>query len=302
MVCPNCGAENENDATFCMSCGFDLSQPQTAGEGTSPESNICGNCGVVLPSDAVFCSKCGTKAEARADQSAGGGKTMFFGAMQEKGKAKLILVKGGGMEGVSYNLSSTDHVTGREEGFILFPDDNACSPKHANFFYFGGKLFVEDQNSLNGVYVRIKAPVEIVDGMWMPIGEQLFKANLESDLPQMDGISLPSSDDDTLLFAGSEIEKTKLKLTHVLEGGHQGMVVFPDKENFTVGRESCDLNFPDDGFISGKHSRITKSGDKYFLADNGSKNGTFYRIGTEQELMHGDYLFIGEQLLRVEVT
>jgi len=298
-ICPNCGAENEQDATFCMSCGFDLANKKANSVANS--GNICPGCKAIMSSDAVFCSKCGTKLSGNSDvQASSGGKTMFFGAMQEKGKGKLILVRGGGMEGISYSLQSNDHLAGREEGFILFPDDKYCSPRHANFFYFGGKLFVEDQNSLNGVYVRIKSPVELKNGMIFRVGEQLFRADLDSRLDDVP--ELPDAREDVKLFAGAPIEEPRLRLRQILEGGHAGMVVFPEKETFTMGREGCDLNFPDDTFISGKHARITRSGDKYFLADNGSKNGTFYRIDSEQELMHGDYLFIGDQLLRVEIT
>ena len=38
------------------------------------------------------------------------------------------------------------------------------------------------------------------------------------------------------------------------------------------------------------------------LTDLGSKNGTFVRITDESPLNHGDYVFLGQQLLRVEVT
>ena len=45
------------------------------------------------------------------------------------------------------------------------------------------------------------------------------------------------------------------------------------------------------------------SGDGSFtLTDAGSKNGTYVRIEGEHELSHGDYLFLGKQLLRVEMT
>ena len=36
--------------------------------------------------------------------------------------------------------------------------------------------------------------------------------------------------------------------------------------------------------------------------DLGSKNGTFLRLKEESLLSHGDYVFIGQQLLRVEIT
>ena len=38
------------------------------------------------------------------------------------------------------------------------------------------------------------------------------------------------------------------------------------------------------------------------LTDLGSKNGTFVRINDESPLDHGDYVFLGQQLLRVEIT
>jgi pSer/pThr/pTyr-binding forkhead associated (FHA) protein len=38
------------------------------------------------------------------------------------------------------------------------------------------------------------------------------------------------------------------------------------------------------------------------ISDLGSKNGTFVRIGDETQLIHGDYVFLGQQLLRVEIS
>jgi pSer/pThr/pTyr-binding forkhead associated (FHA) protein len=38
------------------------------------------------------------------------------------------------------------------------------------------------------------------------------------------------------------------------------------------------------------------------LTDLGSKNGTFVRINDDLALEHGDHVFLGQQLLRVEVT
>ena len=71
-----------------------------------------------------------------------------------------------------------------------------------------------------------------------------------------------------------------------------------------MGREANTLNFPDDRFISGHHARLDASSDadEVILTDTGSRNGTFIRIEGAQELFHGDYLFVGQQLLRVEIA
>jgi hypothetical protein len=44
------------------------------------------------------------------------------------------------------------------------------------------------------------------------------------------------------------------------------------------------------------------SGETLTLVDQGSRNGTYVRIRGERELGNGDYLFLGRNLLRVEVT
>jgi pSer/pThr/pTyr-binding forkhead associated (FHA) protein len=38
------------------------------------------------------------------------------------------------------------------------------------------------------------------------------------------------------------------------------------------------------------------------VTDLGSRNGTFVRVTGEHVLKHGDYVFLGQQLLRVEIV
>ena len=69
-----------------------------------------------------------------------------------------------------------------------------------------------------------------------------------------------------------------------------------------IGREDGDLNFPGDIYMSAKHATVESSGDKFILTDHDSRNGTYIRIKTERALTHGDYIFIGRKLLRVELN
>lgn len=70
----------------------------------------------------------------------------------------------------------------------------------------------------------------------------------------------------------------------------------------TLGREGNDINFPEDPFISGHHAELRLSGGVLSVTDLGSRNGTFIRIRGERALKHGDYVFLGQQLLRVEIV
>ena len=80
------------------------------------------------------------------------------------------------------------------------------------------------------------------------------------------------------------------------------MVVCARSSGLQIGREGGDLNFPTDLYMSASHCKIEESSGKLTLTDLNSRNGTYIRIKAERELAHGDYLFIGRKLLRVEIT
>jgi pSer/pThr/pTyr-binding forkhead associated (FHA) protein len=54
--------------------------------------------------------------------------------------------------------------------------------------------------------------------------------------------------------------------------------------------------------MSASHCKLEDVSGKVTLTDLNSRNGTYLRIKAEKELAHGDYLFIGRKLLRVEIT
>jgi len=76
---------------------------------------------------------------------------------------------------------------------------------------------------------------------------------------------------------------------------------FPIPESgIQLGRERGDVLFPEDGYVSGLHCRLSWDGTALSLIDLGSSNGTFVRI-SEGEFRSGDILLMGQQLFRVAV-
>jgi pSer/pThr/pTyr-binding forkhead associated (FHA) protein len=215
--------------------------------------------------------------------------------MQTPGKAKLILIKGEGMDGISYHLNSTEHLAGRIEGAILFTDDKWLSPKHANFYYQDEKLVVRDEGSVNGIFVCSRESVSVPDGTVFMAGEQVLKVER---VPEYND---DPSDDGTYFFSSPRREPT-FRVVQVLEGGGSGMIVHAKDARVEIGREGGDMNFPNDPYISSRHLRVELEGDALKIVDLGSKNGTYLKISGETALTHGDYLFMGKQLLRVEIT
>lgn len=255
----------------------------------------CSNCGADVPVAHRFCGKCGHPMQGAPPQVDAVGQTAFFGAMQTLGKAKLILIRGEGMDGVSYHLNAAEHIAGRKAGAILFPEDNYLSPRHANFFYDGGRLFVRDEGSLNGIFTRIREPAALTDGDVFLAGEELLRV----EMGELGGQTV--APDHTHFFASPRPART-FRLTQLFEGGRSGLCYFVRGDTVTVGREGCDVNFADDRFISGRHCRIDFTPQGAAITDLQSRNGTYVRIQGQRELSHGDYLFLGKQLLRVEIT
>lgn len=246
---------------------------------------VCPECGADVAAHHKFCGKCGHPMNGVAPPE----------PPPAAGRARLILVRGEGMDGVSYHLNAAEHVAGRKSGAILFPEDQYLSPRHANFFYVGGKLKVRDENSLNGVYVRIRQPVELADGDLFLAGEELLRV----ELTELAGDTV--SGDHTHFFASPRASRP-WRIRQIFEGGRAGRCVVAQQESVVIGREHCDIDFPDDRFISGRHCRLDFEDRRAVLTDLQSRNGTYVRVTGERDLEHGDCVFIGRQLLRVEMN
>lgn len=330
IVCGKCDGFNPVGAPRCVMCGTYITASQ-AGEPDAPPASVgakpgsgtvdvgasseghstsaasaagqeedmdqasyyvCTECSSPVPSGHKFCGACGGAVPDPVQHLS----TDYFGAMQQPGKARLILIRGDqGVDGLSYLLQGTDHIAGRNDAQILFPEDAWLSPRHANFIYRGDKLVVRDEGSKNGVYVRVRGSVSLAVGDPFLCGEQIFKIMATPK-------DTSGPDPDQTYFYSSPKRPSPFRLVQVVAGGAEGMVFCARESSATIGREACDLNFPEDIYMSGNHAKIEMTGDTFTLTDEESRNGTYARIKGEQELGHGDYLFLGKQLLRVEMT
>jgi len=252
---------------------------------------VCRTCASAVPRGHKFCGRCGTPVPPEVREM----RVDFFGDMQNPNKAKLILIRGEGMDGLSFHLKAEQHVVGRE-GQLIFPDDPFVSPRHANFFYRDGKLWVRDEGSLNGVYLRVRGTVPLAAGATFLAGEQLFR------LEKTDAVTDDAPDGDGTAFYASPRRESKFQLSQIFRGGAVGMKVQAFGASMVVGRDGADLNFPDDLFMSGEHCRIDETDGRFTLTDLNSRNGTYVRLSDERQLEHGDYVFIGRKLLRVEIN
>jgi|GEM_PF-300725 len=89
---------------------------------------------------------------------------------------------------------------------------------------------------------------------------------------------------------------------YVERGPGAGQLVPVKQGTLVIGRSSSsDLRLQHPS-ISRRHAHLTRRGDRFFLKDLGSQNGTFlnrHRIDSEVELMAGDEVSLGNALLRL---
>lgn len=330
LVCDSCSTFNPMGARGCSRCGATLSldradsgsgapapslakaigetvQCASCGESIGVDQRFCGSCGARMPSNGERASvpqpieaegsSGGTVVKARAEikSSGAGKKTLFFGAMQAS-RAKLVLIKGDGLDGVSFTLAGDEHIAGREDAALLFEEDPFLSPRHANFYYRSGDLVVRDESSVNGVFIRIRGSRPVRPGDRFLVGEQVLEIQgLPADME-------PVPEPDGTYFYTSPRRAGPFRLVQILRGGETGLSFCPTAGVVSLGREDNDINFPDDPFISGHHAQVSFANGGVSLTDLGSKNGTFVKVNEESQLEHGDYVFMGQQLLRVEIV
>ena len=260
-------------------------------------SYVCKKCYSPVPQGHKFCGRCGEP----VPREVLGAQTMMFSKALEPGKAKLVLIKGEGFQSdpsdeTAYLLGGRQHPCGRTQGDILFEHDVWVSPLHATFFYRDdGKLVIRDEGSLNGVFVRARAPMPIQAGDTFLAGEQVFR--LETTPRASDG-----NDAEGTQFYSSPKRVSPFRVVQILRNGILATQVCARETSLTIGREGCDMNFLNDPYMSTRHARIELAQGGLVLVDTGSKNGTYLSIRGERELNHGDYLFIGRELLRVDIS
>src|SRR6185436_17566398 len=113
-----CDTLSPLSATVCPVCttplgvvGRSPTGTEKAVTGESPR--VCPSCGADVVSQHRFCGNCG--ARVASNQPGSQVRTMYFGSMQQPGRAKLIHIKGEGLDGVTYHLSGSEHIAGRLE-------------------------------------------------------------------------------------------------------------------------------------------------------------------------------------------
>jgi pSer/pThr/pTyr-binding forkhead associated (FHA) protein len=205
-------------------------------------------------------------------------------------------VAGAVPSGMTWSLSGDSHTIGRGGADVDLVEDPHVNSHHATVERDGTTWTVTDQDSLNGVFVQIDKPHALSDGDFFRVGNQLFRFEEIEDSKKV-------KDDDGTEFFTSPKRDVKFRVLQILEGGIPGISSNSTSGEVTIGGDGATIGFSSDENLSERHARVFDSGGgKYQLEDLGSTNGTYVRIGDKHPIESGDLIYIGEQLMRADIS
>ena len=320
-----------------------------------PQTVRCRACDVPNPAGVRFCTSCGAQLSEVGPEALhtarASGASIAAGASgstaPRPGFGRLVAIAKSGADGESFPLLELLDI-GRTEGEIVVAEDPYLSPRHARIVRSGGKFVLRDLGSTNGIYLRLmpsrdmnamstaneprrkkegekvlpatgtsscEVAVPLRDQDLILVGQQVLKFEV---IPQATVGYGPASEHGTLLF-GSPASPRYARLSQRSVEGIALDVHYIQKMETVLGRESGDLVFTEDPFLSRRHAavRLIEHAEQngsalttgaistepisFALVDLGSSNGTFLRIRKDVDLRSGDQFRVGQQLFRIDL-
>jgi pSer/pThr/pTyr-binding forkhead associated (FHA) protein len=250
----------------------------------------CDACQTPIEPGHKFCGRCGGPTPGPVMDM----EVKYWSDLQDPTKASLVVIRGETLEGLTYHLRANEHLLGGP-GAPISLDDPFVSPQHANLFYRGKELFLHDEDSVNGIYLRIRGRTKLAPGDTFLAGDQVFRVE---PMPQVQD----HTDAQGTYFYGSPTYSAPFRVVQLLERGGIGIAHCPRGPKVTVGRAGADINVLADLYLSPQHCTIEQTADGFFLTDLESQNGTYVRLKRDHRLNHGDYFAVGRKVMRVEMN
>ena len=251
---------------------------------------ICPQCGHINGPSNVFCGSCGFRLGGQPARPAA--PPVAAPVAEAGGAVVLTALRADGSEAGTYNLPPGTQLVGRDTGSI-FAGDSYLSPRHATFKQPApGRLTVKDEGSLNGVYKKLArdTPIELKPNDIFRIGQEIIR---------FEPLAPPTPGPDGVERLGAPAKGYVGRIALVIGRDTTGNAYPVPEAGIHLGRERGDVLFPEDGYVSGLHCRISWDNGRATLTDLGSSNGSFIRLKEETDVRSGDVLLMGQQLFRV---
>jgi hypothetical protein len=211
-----------------------------------------------------------------------------------RGALHVLRTFGDGPE--SYFIRGDSAIIG-SSGAISLPGERFCHPREAQLTWEGERLWLDDLEGGNGVFLRIRSRVAVAVGAEFVIGDQLLR--LERN-PEVDD----GPDEGPTYFWSSIKGPSAFRVLQVLEGGAIGACAMARENLLQIGAAqeyANDLILAGDPLVARYHCVIEEQAEVLVLTDLGAKSGVFVRINGRQALAHGDELLVGRTRLQLDL-
>jgi hypothetical protein len=195
----------------------------------------------------------------------------------------------------SFLPTGDEVVLGREGAGVPLVGERFCHPREAIVRWRDDQLWLEDVEGGNGVFLRIKTPVEIEIGDEFIVGDELVRV-LENPVPDVDPGPGPT------YFYSSPTWLSSFRLVQIYEGDREGACVVARGTTVVVGRSVADLVFAHDTLVEEQHCIVEEQAGTIVLTDLNSRTGVFVRVKGEHPLVQGDELLVGRTRLMVDIA
>ncbi len=184
-------------------------------------------------------------------------------------------------------------IIGRD-GAISLEKEKFCHPREAQIRWHKGRIWLHDLEAGNGVFLRIRQPVELEIGDEFMVGDQVLLIERNPDPNDGPGPG-------PTYFYSSPKWPSSFRVVQIFEGGAKGACVVARGTTMQIGSAIGDFVFTADPLVEDQHCLVEEQAGSIILSDLGSRTGVFVRIKGEQELVAGDEIIVGRTRLALEI-
>ena len=181
------------------------------------------------------------------------------------------------------------------DGAIAIVNEKFCHPREAQIRWVKGRVWLHDLEHGNGVFLRIRQPVELEIGDEFIVGDQLL--TIERNPDPNDGPG-----EGPTYFYSSPKWPSSFRVVQLFEGGAKGACVVARGTTMQIGSAIGDFVFTADPLVDDQHCLVEEQAGAILLTDLESRTGVFVRIKGEQELVQGDEVMVGRTRMALEIV
>lgn len=180
------------------------------------------------------------------------------------------------------------------DGAIALVNEKFCHPREAQIRWVKGRIWLHDLEAGNGVFLRVRQPLELEIGDEFMVGDQVLM--IERNPEPNDGPGPGPT-----YFYSSPKWPSSFRVVQLFEGGAKGACVVARGTTMQIGSAIGDFVFTADPLVDDQHCLVEEQAGSIVLSDLGSRTGVFVRIKGEQELVNGDEIIVGRTRLQLEL-